>query len=133
MRYQLAGDLYPDASNDQLVASGFNRLHLIIDKGTALPEESFFKNVLDRTTAVGTVFMGMTAHCASCHDHKYDPLTMRDFYSLSAFFNNIDAAPETGGRPKDGLQPPFVSLASADDETQPRPRWTRPSRRPTPP
>jgi hypothetical protein len=110
VRYQLAGDLFPDASNDQLVASGFNRLHLIIDRGTALPEESFFKNVVDRVTAVGTAFMGMTVHCATCHDHKYDPFTQKDFYSLFAFFNNIDAAPETNGAPKDGLQPPFVLL-----------------------
>jgi len=112
LRYQLAGDLFPNATNDQLVASGFNRLHLIIDRGTALPEESFFKNVVDRVTAVGTTFMGMTVHCATCHDHKYDPLTQKDFYSLFAFFNNIDAAPETGGRPRDGLQPPFVSLVT---------------------
>jgi hypothetical protein len=112
VRYQLAGDLFPNATSDQLVASGFNRLHLIIDRGTALPEESFFKNVVDRVTAVGTTFMGMTVHCATCHDHKYDPLTQKDFYSLFAFFNNIDAAPETGGRPRDGLQPPFLALGT---------------------
>ena len=111
VRYQLAGDLYPNATNDQLVASGFNRLHLIIDRGTALPEESFFKNVVDRVTAVGTTFMGMTVHCATCHDHKYDPLTQKDFYSMFAFFNNIDAAPETV-RPSNGLQPPFVTVAT---------------------
>jgi hypothetical protein len=116
VRFQLAGDLFPEASNDQLVASGFNRLHLIIDRGTALPEESFFKNVVDRVTAVGTTFMGMTVHCATCHDHKYDPLTQKDFYSLFAFFNNIDAAPETGGRPKNGLQPPFVKLGTPEQK-----------------
>ena len=116
LRYQLAGDLFPDANNDQLAASGFNRLHLIIDRGTALPEESFFKNVVDRVTAVGTAFMGMSVHCASCHDHKYDPLTQKDFYSLFAFFNNIDAAPETGGRPKNGLQSPTALLATAQQK-----------------
>jgi len=108
VRYQLAGDLFPNATDDQLVASGFNRLHLIIDRGTALPEESFYKNVVDRVTAVGTAFLGMTLHCATCHDHKYDPMTMKDFYSLYAFFNNIDAQPETNGRPRNGLQPPFL-------------------------
>ena len=112
VRYQLAGDLYREPTNDQLVATGFNRLHLIIDRGTALPEESFFKNVVDRVTAVGTAFMGLTVHCATCHEHKYDPLTQKDFYSLFAFFNNIDAAPETNGRPKNGLQPPFLALAT---------------------
>jgi len=113
-KYQLAGDLFPEPTNDQLIASGFNRLHLIIDRGTALPEESFYKNVLDRTTAVSTAFLGLTAQCANCHDHKYDPITQKDFFSLYAFFNNIDAQPETAGRPRDGLQQPFVSLASDD-------------------
>ncbi len=114
LRYQLAGDLFPEPTTDQLVASGFNRLHLIIDRGTALPEESFFKNVVDRVTAVGTTFMGMTVQCAQCHDHKYDPITQKDFYSLFAFFNNIDAAPETSGRPRDGLQPPFVAVGTPE-------------------
>ena len=114
VRYQLAGDLFSKPTSDQLVASGFNRLHLIIDRGTALPEESFFKNVIDRVTAVGTTFMGMTVHCATCHDHKYDPLTQKDFYSLFAFFNNIDAAPETSGRPRDGLQPPFAAVGTPE-------------------
>ncbi len=116
IKYQLAGDLYPEASQDQLVASGFNRLHLIIDVGTALPEESYTRNVIDRVTAVGTAFMGLTVGCAVCHDHKYDPLTTRDFYQLFAFFNNLDAAPETGGRQgsdfERGLQPPYISLAT---------------------
>ena len=118
IRYQLAGDLFADASSDQMVASGFNRLHLIIDRGTALPEESFFKNVVDRVTAVGTAFMGMTVHCASCHDHKYDPLTQKDFYSLFAFFNNIDAASETAGAPRNGLQPPFASLGTMEQKNR---------------
>ena len=114
--YQLAGDLYPQPTHDQLIASGFNRLHLIIDRGTALPEESFTRNVIDRVTAVGTAFLGLTVQCAMCHDHKYDPITTRDFYQLFAFFNNLDGAPETGGREgtdfQQGLQPPYVRLAS---------------------
>ena len=120
VRYQLAGDLYPEPTRDQLVASGFNRLHLIIDVGTALPEESFSKNVIDRVTSVGTAFMGLTVHCAQCHDHKFDPITQEDFYSLSAFFNNLDATPETvsGRGPKMGLQEPFISLGT--DEQQNR-------------
>lgn len=117
VRYQLAGDLYPNPTNDQLAASGFHRLHLIIDRGTALPEESFAKNVFDRVTSVGTAFFGLTMHCARCHEHKYDPITHEDYYSLFAFFNNIDAAPETPGRPRNGLQAPFVSLAT-EEQTQ---------------
>ena len=116
VRYQLAGDLYDKPTHEQLIASGFNRLHLIIDRGTALPEESFTRNVIDRVTAVGTAFLGLTVQCAVCHDHKYDPITQKDFYQLFAFFNNVDAEPETGGRRgtdfRRGLQPPYVFLAS---------------------
>ncbi len=116
IRYQIAGDLYENPTPDQLKASGFHRLHLIIDRGTALPEESFTKNVIDRVTSVGTGFMGLTVHCAQCHDHKYDPITQRDFYSLYAFFDNIDAEPETVANPKYGLQQPFVSFGTTKDE-----------------
>ncbi|MEY2983022.1 MAG: hypothetical protein RL562_3249, partial [Planctomycetota bacterium] len=95
---QVAGDLHPEPTQDQLVASGFHRLHRIIDVGTALPEESYTNNVIDRVTAYSTAFLGLTAHCAVCHDHKSDPLKQREFYGLFAFFNNLDGAPETGGR-----------------------------------
>ena len=116
LRYQLAGDLFDDPSNDQLVASGFNRMHLIIDRGTALPEESYTKNVFDRIEAFGTAFLGLTVGCAQCHDHKYDPITQTEYYSLFAFFNNFDGEPETAGRPRNGLQPPFISLGTAEDD-----------------
>jgi hypothetical protein len=113
---QIAGDLYPQPTTDQLIASGFNRLHLIIDRGTALPEESFTRNVVDRVSSVGTAFLGLTLECAVCHDHKYDPITQRDFYQLYAFFNNFDGGPETGGRGgldfRRGLQPPYLDLPS---------------------
>jgi hypothetical protein len=118
VRYQLAGDLYDQPDSDQLAATGFHRLHLIIDRGTALPEESFFKNVTDRVTSVGTAFMGMTVQCASCHEHKYDPLTQKDFYSLFAFFNNIDAQSETNGGEKGGLQPPFTQLGTPGEQAE---------------
>jgi hypothetical protein len=113
-KFQIAGDLYPEPTEEQLIASGFNRLHLIIDRGTALPEESHFKNVVDRVSAVGTTFMGLTLGCAVCHDHKYDPITQKDFYQMYAFFNNFDGDPETGGRGGPdffrGLQPPYIEL-----------------------
>lgn len=119
---QLAGDLHEEPTRDQLIASGFNRLHLIIDVGTALPEESFAKNVIDRVTSVGTAFMGLTVQCAVCHDHKYDPITTRDFYQLSAFFNNLDAKPETGGRRgtnfERGLQDPYINLTTEKQEAE---------------
>ncbi|MDG2126196.1 MAG: DUF1549 domain-containing protein, partial [Verrucomicrobiales bacterium] len=120
--YQLAGDLFPYPTTDQLVASGFNRLHLIIDVGTALPEESLHRNIVDRVTAVGTAFMGLTVQCAVCHDHKYDPVTAKDFYALSAFFNNLDATPETGGRSgtnfKRGLQPPYIDIPNKTQKSE---------------
>lgn len=118
--FQLAGDLFDRPTVDQKIASGFNRLHLIIDRGTALPEESFFRNVVDQVSAVGTAFMGLSMQCAVCHDHKYDPITQKDFYQLSAFFNNFDGEPETGGRGgtdfKRGLQPPYINLPSKQQE-----------------
>ncbi len=112
IKYQVAGDLYDDPSEDQLIASGFNRLHLIIDKGTALPEESHHKNVLDRVQAFGTTFLGLTVQCAQCHEHKYDPISQKEFYQLYAFFNNFDGAPETVRAPKGGIQEPFVKLST---------------------
>ncbi len=112
---QIAGDLLPNPTQTQLVASGFNRLHLVIDKGTALPEESHTRNVIDRVTAVGTAFMGLTVGCAVCHDHKYDPITQRDFYRLYAFFNNIDAAPETPGR---GIHEPALRFPTPQQSEQ---------------
>lgn len=107
--YQIAGDLYPAPTQDQLVASGFNRLHLVIDRGTAIPQESFTRNVIDRVNAFGTAFLGLTVGCAVCHDHKYDPITQKDFYQLYAFFNNIDSEPETPGR---NTHAPFLRLPS---------------------
>jgi hypothetical protein len=115
---QIAGDLMPDGGRDGQIASGFLRLHRIIDVGTALPEESHANNVIDRVTAVGTALLGLTLHCAACHDHKYDPIRQREFYGLFAFFNNLDGAPETGGRSGTdflrGLQPPYIDLPSAE-------------------
>ena len=122
VRDQIAGDLRDDCTTDQQIASGFNRLHLVIDRGTALPEESFMRNVVDQVTAVGVAFMGLTVQCAVCHDHKYDPITQKDFYQLYAFFNNFDGEPETGGRSgsdfKRGLQPPYLELPSDEQKRE---------------
>ncbi len=109
--FQIAGDLYKQPTIDQQIASGFNRLHLVIDRGTAIPEESFNRNVVDRVSAFGTAFLGLTLGCAVCHDHKYDPVTQKDFYQLSAFFNNIDTTPETPGR---NTHPPFIQLPTPE-------------------
>lgn len=116
IKYQLAGDLYENPTQDQLVASGFNRLHLIIDRGTALPEESLHKNVLDRVAAFGTTFLGLTVQCAQCHEHKYDPISQKEFYQIYAFFNNFGGEPETVATPERGLQPPFIYLTDPEQE-----------------
>lgn len=109
--FQLAGDLYEKPTLDQQIASGFNRLHLVIDRGTALPQESYTRNVVDRVSGFGTAFMGLTLGCAVCHDHKYDPVTQKDFYQLFAFFNNIDTEPETPGKE---THPPFIRVPSVE-------------------
>ena len=112
---QLAGDLLENATTDQQIASGYNRLHMVMDRGTNPPLESYTRNVVDQVSAFGTVFMGLTLECAVCHDHKYDPVKQKDFYQLFAFFNNIDGDPETPGRDQ---QPPILELPTPEQTTQ---------------
>jgi len=95
---QLAGDLLENPSEEQLVATGFNRCHVTTSEGGSIAEEVHIRNVVDRVVTTGTVFLGMTFDCTRCHDHKYDPFTQRDFYSLSAFFNSIDGNPLDGNK-----------------------------------
>jgi hypothetical protein len=90
---QLAGDLVPNASLEQKIASGFNRNHMINFEGGAIPEEYHNAYIVDRVNTTGTVWLGLTVGCAQCHDHKFDPLSQNEFYQLYAFFNNV---PEKG-------------------------------------
>jgi hypothetical protein len=90
---QIAGDLLPGPSPDQLIATGYNRNHVSTNEGGSIEEEVFVRNVVDQVDTNGTVFLGLTVACARCHDHKYDPITQKDYYSLFAFFNSIDGPP----------------------------------------
>ena len=111
---QVAGDLLSSPSTDQLVASGFNRLHLANSAGSALEEELYVNNVVDRVNAVGTVYLGLTLGCAQCHDHKYDPISQREYYQLFAFFNNLDGLSHTQRKKS---PPPFLSFPT-DEQSQ---------------
>ncbi len=96
---QLAGDLLPEPTTAQLVATGFNRNHRINAEAGAIDEEYRIEYVVDRVDTTATVWMGLTAGCARCHDHKFDPLTQREFFQLAAFFNNIDEKGNDGVAP----------------------------------
>lgn len=87
---QLAGDLLPDATRDQRVATAFLRVHRKTQEGGSVPEEFRQDGISDRIHTIGTALMGLTMECCRCHDHKYDPITQRDYYSLGAFVNSID-------------------------------------------
>jgi Protein of unknown function (DUF1553)/Protein of unknown function (DUF1549)/Concanavalin A-like lectin/glucanases superfamily/Planctomycete cytochrome C len=90
LTWQLAGDLLPHATPDQRVATAFNRLHRQTNEGGSIEEEFRTEYAVDRVNTFGTAMLGLTLECARCHDHKFDPITQRDYFSLIAFFNNID-------------------------------------------
>lgn len=87
---QLAGDLIPDATVQQKIASGFNRNHVATDEGGAIPEEYLVEYAAERTATTSSVFLGLTMNCVRCHDHKFDPFTQNDYYSMFSFFNSIE-------------------------------------------
>lgn len=90
IRWQIAGDLLPNATREQRLATAFNRLHRMTNEGGSVEEEWRIEYVADRVQTMGTAFLGLTLQCARCHDHKFDPITTREYYSLTAFFNSID-------------------------------------------
>jgi hypothetical protein len=95
---QLAGDLLPNATEQQIVATGFSRNHAITHEGGTIPEENLTNYVADRVKTTSETFMGLTMACAQCHDHKYDPLSQRDYYRFFAFFNTLGDAGLAGDR-----------------------------------
>jgi len=108
---QIAGDLMPMKTLDPLIGSGYVRLGVSSNEGGTISEELRVNIARERTEAFGATFMGITVGCAVCHDHKFDPTTQRDFYSLSAFFNNLDEKPFNDDRP---VWAPVVRVPKAD-------------------
>ncbi|HEV3021758.1 MAG TPA: DUF1549 and DUF1553 domain-containing protein, partial [Pirellulales bacterium] len=110
---QLAGDLLPDPTLEQRVASGFNRNHMINFEGGAIPEEYHTAYIVDRVNTTGTVWLGLTIGCTQCHDHKFDPLSQKEFYQLFAFFHNV---PENGLDGSKGNAAPLVRAPSREQQ-----------------
>jgi hypothetical protein len=114
--WQLAGDLLPNATLEQKLATGFNRNHKITEEGGVIPEEYRVSYVADRSDLFGKAFLGITMECARCHDHKYDPVSQKDYYSLFAFFNNVN---EKGiesviGGPETYAKSPLMEISRRD-------------------
>jgi len=112
---QLSGDLLPDATDEQRLATGFNRCHMLNGEGGAIDEEQ--RNVIlhDRVDVTSTTWLGLTMTCSQCHDHKYDPITQKDYYQLFAFFNNV---PESGRPPFGGqyrIADPWMYSGTVED------------------
>jgi len=112
---QLAGDLLPNATRDQIIATGFNRNHRGNGEGGIIPEEYAVEYVVDRVDTTSTVFLGLTVGCARCHNHKFDPITQKEYYQMFAYFNRV---PERGNAFKYGNSPPVVAAPTPDQETR---------------
>jgi hypothetical protein len=112
---QLAGDMLPRATLDQQIASGFNRNHRGNAEGGIIPEEYAVEYVADRVETTATVWLGLTIGCARCHDHKFDPITQKEFYRLFAYFNNV---PERGKAIKYGNSPPMIKAPTREQQEQ---------------
>ena len=118
--HQLAGDLLPDATRDQKLATAFNRIHRKTNEGGSVPEEFRQEGVADRVHTVGTAFMALTMECSRCHDHKYDPISAKDYYAMGAFFNSIDEFGLIQGGSTRGtvLPQPALMLPTPEQEKQ---------------
>ncbi len=117
---QLAGDLLENPTRDQRLATAFNRIHRKTNEGGSVPEEFRQDGISDRIHTVGTAFMALTFECSRCHDHKYDPITAKDYYSVGAFFNSIEEAGLIQGGADRGivLPQPALQLPTSDQEAK---------------
>ena len=117
--WQLAGDLLPDATEEQKIASAFNRNHLLNGEGGAIAEEQRWVNLFDRMETTSTTWLGLTMNCAQCHDHKYDPMKQRDYYSMLDAFNRV---PESGTpqffSKRIRVGAPFLELPTDENKTR---------------
>jgi mono/diheme cytochrome c family protein len=114
---QVAGDLLPQPTDSQLIATGFQRCNITTNEGGTIDEENLANYASDRVQTLGWVYMGLTTNCAQCHDHKFDPITQKDYYALAAFFRNT-TQPAKDGNVKDGRSSTLAVPSAADT-----PRW----------
>jgi hypothetical protein len=121
IRWQLAGDLLPNPTKEQLLATGFNRNHKITEEGAIDEEEYRVTYVADRTNTLGKALLGITLECAACHDHKYDPISQKEYYQLFSFFNNIDERRTSTtpidplvGKPASYAKKPLMEISNED-------------------
>ena len=113
---QIAGDMLPNATLEQKIATGFNRNHRINTEGGVIPEEWRVETVIDRVETTSAVWLGLTMGCGRCHEHKYDPITHAEFYRFYAFFNNV---PETGtGEERPVNHPPLIKAPTPDQQSR---------------
>jgi hypothetical protein len=112
---QLAGDMLPNPSLDQQIATAFNRNHRLNSEDGLVPEEYLVEYIVDRVDTTSTVFLGLTVGCARCHNHKFDPISQKDYYQLYAYFNSI---PEDGRAHNYGNSPPWISAPTAAQQQQ---------------
>jgi hypothetical protein len=114
--WQLAGDQLPNATKEQLLATGFNRNHKITEEGGVIDEEYRVSYVTDRTNTFGKAMLGVTLECAHCHDHKYDPFSQKEYYQVYAFFNNVKEVglQSTVGGPETYAKNPMMKISNED-------------------
>ena len=115
---QLAGDLLPSPTEEQLIATAFNRNHLLNGEGGAIPEEQRNVILFDRMDTTATNWLGLTMACAQCHDHKYDPITQRDYYSMLAMFNNVPESGTPSGGGQYRIAEPSITVGSDEDKAK---------------
>jgi hypothetical protein len=115
---QLAGDLLPGATRDDIVATGFNRNHRLNGEGGSIAEEWLVETIIDRVETTGQTWLGLTVGCCRCHDHKYDPIAQKEFYSLYAFFNSIDEKGMLGENRAGGNTDPVLRLPDEKQEAE---------------